>query len=127
MAKIEFDDQIIQAEKALFDFQEQFRMKLNKQITEANNEREQNFALLRPNYGHPTKQNHLQTIDNREKIRQDDTKKVIDRLRTTASVNTCIVNSIFKKNIVFLGGFTNKCANNHCFISKEWRTFINLF
>jgi hypothetical protein len=101
MAKIEFDDQIIQAEKSLFDFQEQFHMRLNKQIAESNNEREQNFALLRPNYGHPTKQNHLQTIDNREKIRQDDTKKIIDRLRTTVSVNTCISNSIFKKKSFF--------------------------
>jgi hypothetical protein len=61
-------------------------MILNKNLNESNNEKDKNFELLRPTFGHPTKKNHLQTIDNREKLRQDDLQKIIDQLRSNTIV-----------------------------------------
>jgi hypothetical protein len=90
MAKIELDELMIQAEKILLEFRQQFNMILNKKLNESNNEKEKNFELLRPTLGHPTKKNYLQTIDNREKERQDDIQKIIDQLRSNTIVDSYI-------------------------------------
>jgi len=87
MAKIQLDELIIQAENILLEFRQQFNMMLNKKLNESNYEKEKNFQLLRPTFGHPGKKNHLEIIDNREKKRQDDIEKNIDRLRSNIIVN----------------------------------------
>jgi len=61
-------------------------MILNKKLNESNNEKNKNFESLRPTFGDPAKKNHLQIIDNREKLRQDDLQKFIDRLRSNTIV-----------------------------------------
>ena len=81
MAKIELDEQIIQGEKILQEFKQQFDSIFNKKLHEFNDEKQQIFELLRPTFGHPAKKSDLQILDNREKIREDEAEKVINELR----------------------------------------------
>ncbi|CAF4534188.1 unnamed protein product [Rotaria sp. Silwood1] len=87
MAKIEFNEQLFQAEKILFDSKQQFDIALNKQLNESNNEKQINFQQLRPTFGYPAKKNYLQTIDNQEKLRQDNTQKICNELRSNTIEN----------------------------------------
>ena len=62
-------------------------MLLDKTLNESDNEKQKNFQLLRPTFGHPTKTNDLEKIDNQEKQRQDNIQNVIDQLRSNTIVN----------------------------------------
>ncbi|CAF0808765.1 unnamed protein product [Rotaria sordida] len=87
MAKIEFNEQLFQAEEILFNCKQQFDMTLNKELNESNNEKQINFQQLRPTFGDPAKKNHLQTIDNQEKLRQDNVQKICNELRANTIKN----------------------------------------
>jgi predicted DNA-binding antitoxin AbrB/MazE fold protein len=98
MAKIELDEQMREGEKVLFELKQQFNMILKENLSESNNVKEKNYDLLRPTFGHPTKKNHLQIIDNQEKQRQEDIHKILEQLRSDTMVNK----SRFKINMFFL-------------------------
>jgi hypothetical protein len=90
MAKIELDEQMKEGEKTLFELKQQFNIILSEKLKQSNNEKQKNYDLLRPTFGHPTKRNHLQTIDDQEKRRQDDTQKNLEQLRSNTMVNKLI-------------------------------------
>ncbi|CAF2342055.1 unnamed protein product [Rotaria sp. Silwood2] len=87
MTKIEFNEQLFQAEKNLLDCKQQFDTILHKQLNESINEKQTNFQQLRPTFGYPAKKNHLQTIDNQEKLRQDNIEKICIELRSNTTEN----------------------------------------
>lgn len=87
LAKIEFDEQLAEGEKTLFELKQQFSQALQEKLTESNEEKETNFEALRPNFGHPSKKNYLQTIDDREKQRQEELEKSIAELRSNTTVH----------------------------------------
>jgi hypothetical protein len=112
MAKIELDEQMREGEKVLFELKQQFNMILKENLSESNNTKEKNYDLLRPTFGHPTKKNYLQIIDNQEKQRQEDIHKILEQLRSDTMVNK----SRFKINMFFfcrIGKFTNQCSSNY--------------
>jgi hypothetical protein len=92
MAKIELDEQIIQGEKLLLEYKQQFDTIFHKKLNESNNEKQQIFELLRPTFGHPAKKPDLQLLDNREKIRQDEVEKTINQLRSNTIVKNYLEN-----------------------------------
>ena len=86
LAKIEFNEQLAEGERVLFQLKQQFSQALQKKLIESNEEKETNFEALRPNFGHPSKKNYLQTIDDREKQRQEGLQKNITELRSNTTV-----------------------------------------
>src|SRR5438874_1775247 len=91
MAKLELNDQIQQAEKVLNDIKQQFDTIIDKKLNEDNEEKSKNFEQLRPTFGHPSRKNDLQEIDNKEKIRQNEFQQMITQLRS----NTIVTKKIF--------------------------------
>lgn len=112
MAKIEFDEQMVEGEKTLFELKQQFYQTLQKKLAESNEEKEINFESLRPNFGHPSKKDHLQTIDDREKHRQEDLQTTVTELRSNTMVDPC---TSIEWNILFsfLGRIKNQYASNY--------------
>lgn len=118
ISKIELDELMIEGEELVFKYQQDFNLILDKELNKTNYEKEKNFQLLRPTFGHPGKKNHLQTIDNQEKTRQDNIQKTIDQFRiNTVVIKEKILYKIRKKKktkiICFIGRYTNKCSNNN--------------
>ena len=87
MAKIELDEQILQAKNLLMELKQQFITIFKKKMNEFNEEEIKNFELLRPTFGQPARKNDLEVIDKREKIRQDNIQKLINQLRSNTIVN----------------------------------------
>lgn len=111
LAKIEFDEQLAEGQKTLFGLQQQFSQILHNKITQSNEEKETNFEALRPNFGHPSKKNHLQTIDDREKQRQEELQNCIAELRSNTTVDKNFdIDSIFSS---LLGRIKDQYSSNH--------------
>lgn len=108
MSKIEFNQLIIESEKILFDYQKNFHILLNKNLNQTKNDREKNFELLRPTFGHPGKKDHLENIDNQEKLRQIRVGRSIDQLRLDTIVKTKKSNFLFDQICSFIFRMTYK-------------------
>ncbi len=105
MARIELNEQMIQADNILLEFQEQFHTLLNKKLNESNEKKQKNFELLRPTFANPEKKHDLQIINDQEKLRQDNIQKFLNQLRS----NT-IVKNYFHKH--FIPSFQEEIQSN---------------
>lgn len=94
MVKIEFNEQTIEAEKLLLNFQQEFHQNIAKKLNESNTRKEINFQQLRPTFGDPAKKDHLLKIDNQEKLRQSDIEKIINELKSNTIVNLLLTDII---------------------------------
>lgn len=112
MAKIEFDEQMAEGEKTLVELKQQFHQALEKKLDESNEEKDMNFEALRPNFGHPSKKDRLQTIDDREKQRQEDLQNIIAEFRSNTLVDR---HASIDSNILVsrLGRIKNQYSSNN--------------
>ena len=92
MAKLEFDEQVEQAEKVLTELKQQFDKTLDEKLKDANQTKADNFEQLRPVLGHPSRKNELQELDQREKQRQETIKETINQLRSNTMVGPVLGN-----------------------------------
>ena len=92
MAKLEFDEQVEQAEKVLIELKQQFDKTLDEKLKDANQTKADNFEQLRPVLGHPSRKTELQELDQREKQRQDAIKETINQLRSNTMVGPVLGN-----------------------------------
>lgn len=87
MPKIEFDEQMLEAEKIIIEIKQQFDETLDKEFTQSVNGKQASLQRLRPTHGAPARKDELQAIDEREKARQETIQTTINQLRSTTVVN----------------------------------------
>jgi hypothetical protein len=92
MAKLEFDEQVGQAEKVLIELKQQFDKTLDEKLKDAKQTKADNFEHLRPVLGHPSRKAELQELDQQEKQRQDALKEAISQLRSNTTVISLLRN-----------------------------------
>ena len=87
MAKIELDEHIHDGEKSLLEFKRQFDATFKKELNGSNDEKQKIFDSLRPTIGLPGKRTDLESLNSREKVRQEHLEKIISRLQADTIVN----------------------------------------